>query len=90
MTVPASTIDPGSLVVLTDQSSHVMSAAVGIVTIGRDAQATVQIDDPRISRVHVRAEFVDGGWRVVDISKNGMYVGDSRANVVPVTPGLSA
>jgi transcriptional regulator with XRE-family HTH domain len=89
MTIPASTIDPGSLVVMTDRSSHVMSSAVGIVTIGRDAQATVQIDDPRISRVHVRAEFVDGGWRVVDTSKNGMYVGDSRADVVPVTQGLT-
>ena len=89
MTIPAPTVDPGSLVVLTDQSSLVMSSAVGIVTIGRDAQATVQIDDPRISRVHVRAEFVDGGWRVVDTSKNGMYVGDSRADVVPVTQGLT-
>ena len=89
MTTPASTIDPGSLVVRTDRSSHVMSSAVGIVTIGRDAQATVQIDDPRISRVHVRAEFVDGGWRIVDVSKNGMFVGDARADVVPVTQGLT-
>jgi transcriptional regulator with XRE-family HTH domain len=89
MTFPEASTDPESLVIRTDRSSFVMPPAVGIVTIGRDAQATVQIDDPRISRVHVRAEFVDGGWRVVDTSKNGMYVGDARTDLVPVTPGLT-
>lgn len=89
MTIPASRIDPGSLVVHTERSSHVLQPSAGAVTIGRDAAATVQIDDPRISRMHVRAEFVEGRWRVVDTSKNGMYVGGSRTAVAAVNQGLT-
>ena len=89
MTVPAPPIDPGSLVVRTDRSSHVVSPAVGVMTVGRDAQATVRIDDLRVSPMHVRAEFVDGGWRVVDTSESGMYASETRAAAVPVTQGLT-
>ena len=81
--------DPGSLVVRTEQSSQVMPPSVAVVTIGRDAAATVRIDDQRVSGMHVRAEIVDGRWQVVDTSENGMYVGGTRAGAVPITRELT-
>lgn len=66
-----------------------MPPSVAVVTIGRDAAATVQIDDQRVSGMHVRAEIVDGRWQVVDTSENGMYVGGTRTEAIPVTQGLT-
>ncbi len=69
--------------------SHVVSPRAGVATIGRDPHAQVKIDDARISRVHVRVEFVDGTWRAVDTSMNGMFLGTSRAHSVAVTDGMA-
>jgi transcriptional regulator with XRE-family HTH domain len=66
-----------------------MPPSVAVVTIGRDAAATVQIDDQRVSGMHVRAEIADGRWQVVDTSTNGMYVGGTRTGAAPVTQGLT-
>ena len=91
MTGPeSSTFEPGSLVVRTERSSYVISPRAGAATIGRDPHAQVQIDDPRISRVHVRLELVDGTWRAVDTSTNGMFLGSSRAHSIAITDGLTA
>jgi hypothetical protein len=89
MTRPDSSLEPGSLVVRTNGRSHVVSPRAGVATIGRDPHAQVKIDDARISRVHVRVEFVDGIWRAVDTSMNGMFLGSSRAHSVAVTDGLT-
>jgi transcriptional regulator with XRE-family HTH domain len=89
MTRPDSSLEPGSLVVRTNGRSHVVSPRAGVATIGRDPHAQVKIDDARISRVHVRVEFVDGTWRAVDTSMNGMFLGSSRAHSVAVTDGLT-
>ena len=88
MTRPDPSLEPGSLVVRTDWSSHVVSPRAGTATIGRDPHAQVQIDDARISRVHVRLERVDGTWRAVDTSMNGMFLGASRAHSVAITDGM--
>jgi transcriptional regulator with XRE-family HTH domain len=89
MTRPEPSLEPGSLVVRTNGSSYVVSPRAGVATIGRDPHAQVKIDDARISRVHVRVEFVDGTWRAVDTSMNGMFLGSSRAHSVAVTDGLT-
>jgi transcriptional regulator with XRE-family HTH domain len=89
MTRPDASLEPGSLVVRTNGSSYVVSPRAGVATIGRDPHAQVKIDDARISRVHVRVEFVDGTWRAVDTSMNGMFLGSSRAHSVAVTDGLT-
>jgi transcriptional regulator with XRE-family HTH domain len=89
MTRSESTFEPGSLVVRTDRSSYVFSPRAGAATIGRDPHAQVQIDDSRISRVHARLELVDGSWRAVDTSKNGMFIGNSRAHSIAITDGLT-
>ncbi|WP_319451082.1 MULTISPECIES: FHA domain-containing protein [unclassified Mycobacterium] len=89
MTRPEPSLEPGSLVVRTNGFSYVVSPRAGVATIGRDPHAQVKIDDARISRVHVRVEFVDGNWRAVDTSMNGMFLGSSRAHSVAVTDGLT-
>lgn len=89
MTRPESSLEPGSLVVRTDWSSHVVSPRAGTATIGRDPHAQVQIDDARISRVHVRLELVDGTWRAIDTSMNGMFLGTSRAHSVAINDGVT-
>jgi transcriptional regulator with XRE-family HTH domain len=89
MTRQEASLEPGSLVVRTNDLSYVVSPRAGVATIGRDPHAQVKIDDSRISRVHVRVEFVDGTWRAVDTSMNGMFLGSSRAHSVAVTDGLT-
>ncbi|MGA0840321.1 MAG: FHA domain-containing protein [Pseudomonadales bacterium] len=48
--------------------------------VGRDPDCELRIDDPRVSRQHVRAHFEGGVWRLEDLdSRNGM-----RVNGAPV------
>lgn len=89
MTSSEASLEPGSLVVRTDRSTYVVSPRVGAATIGRDPHAQVQLDDARISRMHVRLELVDGSWRATDTSMNGMFMGSSRAHSVTLTDGSS-
>jgi hypothetical protein len=50
-------------------------------TLGRDPDCELRVDDPRVSRQHVRAHFENGVWRFEDLgSRNGL-----RVNGVPVT-----
>jgi len=49
-------------------------------TLGRDPDCELRVDDPRVSRQHVRAHFEHGVWRLEDLgSRNGL-----RVNGVPV------
>jgi pSer/pThr/pTyr-binding forkhead associated (FHA) protein len=89
MTSSEASLEPGSLVVRTDRSTYVVSPRAGAATIGRDPHAQVQLDDARISRMHVRLELVDGSWRATDTSMNGMFMGSSRAHSVTLTDGSS-
>ena len=59
------------------------------MTIGRDAHATVQIDDPRISEVHLEVEHGEDGWRIVDTRRNGVFVDGVRADAFPLTDGVT-
>ncbi|AKN18405.1 hypothetical protein MHAE_08193 [Mycobacterium haemophilum DSM 44634] len=77
--------EPAVLVVHSGETSHAIEPGRGVVTIGREPQAGVQIDDPRISQEHLRAESSDGQWRIVDSSPNGMFVDGLRKTSVTVT-----
>lgn len=55
------------------------------VTIGREPQAGIQIDDPQISQEYLRAVSEDGQWRIVDNSRNGMFVDGRRKSSVTVS-----
>ena len=66
------------LVVRRGEASHVIDLADGDeVVIGRAAEATVQIDDARVSREHARLIHRDGALRVRDLgSRNGTRLND--------------
>jgi pSer/pThr/pTyr-binding forkhead associated (FHA) protein len=79
-----STAEPALLVVHSGETSHAIEPGRGVVTIGREPQAGVQIDDPRISQEHLRAESADGQWRIVDSSPSGMFIDGRRKASVTV------
>ena len=80
-----SAAQPALLIVHSDDTSHAVEPGQGVVTIGREPHADVQIDDPTISQEHLRAECANGQWRIVDDSPLGMFVDGSRRTSVPVT-----
>jgi transcriptional regulator with XRE-family HTH domain len=73
------------LVVGIGSRSHTLSPANGVAVIGRDASATVRINDDRISRSHIRLEPRHDGWQVIDTSTNGIFVDGVRRNSVLIT-----
>jgi pSer/pThr/pTyr-binding forkhead associated (FHA) protein len=81
----ASSAQPALLVVHSGETSHAIAPGRGVVTIGREPQAGVQIDDPQISQEHLRAEPANGQWRIVDSSPSGMFVDGQRKSSVTVT-----
>jgi pSer/pThr/pTyr-binding forkhead associated (FHA) protein len=80
-----SAAQPALLIVHSDDTSHAVEPGQGVVTIGREPDADVQIDDPTISQEYLRAECADGQWRIVDTSPSGMFVDGSRTTSLPVT-----
>jgi hypothetical protein len=63
--------------------------ADGPVIIGRELPAHIRIEDPRISRVHVRIETADGGWRVVDLnSTNGTFLDGQPITTAAINDGM--
>jgi transcriptional regulator with XRE-family HTH domain len=80
-----SSVQPALLVVHTGETSHAIEPGRGSVTIGREPQAGVQIDEPQISQEHLRAEPADGQWRIFDSSPSGMFVDGLRKTSVIVT-----
>jgi Nif-specific regulatory protein len=45
------------------------------LSIGRDPEGWLCLDDPTVSRNHTLLEQVDGGWRITDLgSRNGTFV----------------
>jgi transcriptional regulator with XRE-family HTH domain len=64
---------------------HTLDPMAGVAIIGRDASATVQLPDERVSRWHVRLEPHREGWHAIDTSTNGMYVDGVRRSSVLVS-----
>jgi len=55
------------------------------LTIGRDADALVHIDDQQVSRLHATVEPTSRGWLVTDHSRNGIFLDGRRTTSVLVT-----
>jgi pSer/pThr/pTyr-binding forkhead associated (FHA) protein len=85
MSSAASTARPALLVVHSGDTSHAIEPGRGAVTIGREPQAGLRIDDPQISQEHLRAEPTDGEWRIIDSSPGGMFVDGLRRTSVTIT-----
>lgn len=80
-----STAERTLLVVRSEDTSHAIESGQGVVTIGRESQADVAFDDPQISQEQLRAEPIDGFWRIVDNGPSGMFVDGQRTRSVTVT-----
>jgi adenylate cyclase len=60
---------------LTHQGDHfIVNSARPSITIGRDEQADIVIEDRRASRMHARIEQRRGKFILIDLSTNGSYV----------------
>ena len=58
---------------------------IGITTIGRDADNSIQLDDRTVSRHHARLESVSGECDIIDLeSANGTFV--NKEKIPPKTP----
>jgi pSer/pThr/pTyr-binding forkhead associated (FHA) protein len=57
----------------------------GEVTIGREFPAQIRIDDPRISRIHLRIDATANGWVATDTgSTNGTFVDGQRQSRIAI------
>ncbi|WP_197694457.1 FHA domain-containing protein, partial [Mycobacterium sp. E188] len=74
-----------ALTVRVGQATRTLAPAAGVAVIGRDAGATVEVDDERISRSHIRLEPHREGWQAFDTSTNGMFVDGVRRSSVLIT-----
>ncbi len=56
-----------------------------VVTVGRSDSCDIAVDDPRVSRTHLRITFLDG-WVLTDLgSTHGTWVGGERVEELRVT-----
>jgi class 3 adenylate cyclase len=72
-TVAPQTVEP-TLTLIHQGETFVVDAAHPSITIGRDEQADIVIQDRRASRMHARIERRRDKFVFVDISSNGSYV----------------
>src|SRR5215207_6169068 len=58
--------------------------------IGRAEDCELRIQNEYVSRYQAQVLFEGGQWRVRDLgSSNGIFVGDSRVQEMPITPSLT-
>jgi pSer/pThr/pTyr-binding forkhead associated (FHA) protein len=58
------------------------------VTIGRDSEATICLNDPQCSRIHCGIRYWDDIFVIRDMkSQNGMIVNEKQVEVAMLTPG---
>jgi serine/threonine protein kinase len=68
-----------------DQTSRAVILQKPMMTIGRDPDCELPLDDPKTSRRHARIDFDGQGYRLTDLnSTNGTYLGNAR-----LTPGIA-
>ncbi len=67
------------ILVHTPEGSRAVVLTPGGVSMGREADNDVPIDDPRASRHHARIAWTPEGWRFEDLgSSNGTWRGEER------------
>ncbi len=54
--------------------------------IGRDQSCDIRIEDPAVSHRHLEIRYRDGGFSLVDFSKNGTFIGETRLQKNAPTP----
>jgi len=69
--------------------AYTVAAEDGPITVGRQFPAQVIVDDPRISRNHLRLEVETAGWVGRDHSTNGVYINGQRQQEFTVTDSMT-
>jgi transcriptional regulator with XRE-family HTH domain len=80
---------PADLEIRCGNVTYTARAEGGPVVIGRESPAQVVVNDPRISRAHVRLQADRGSWVAVDNSRNGTYLDGTRLASFSVTDGMT-
>ncbi len=59
-----------------------------VITVGRGAEADLQVADTLASRIHCKISYKDGKYGLLDCdSRNGTYVNDSPIKECRIVPG---
>jgi transcriptional regulator with XRE-family HTH domain len=80
---------PPDLTIRSGEVAYTTGAGGPPVIIGREPPAEVVIDDPRISRTHLRLQPDGANWVAVDKSSNGTYLGEARQSSFVVADGMT-
>jgi transcriptional regulator with XRE-family HTH domain len=89
LAAPVVQTTPPALTMRVGDRSYTVEPADAPIAIGREFPAQVQINDPRISRTHLRVEVHAGGWVAFDHSANGAFVNGTRQQVSSISDGLT-
>lgn len=66
--------EPQGLQLIWQQRSHVFPRDQWPLILGRGSQASLRLDDARVSRTHARIDLMGGALQVTDLSINGTFV----------------
>lgn len=66
--------EPQGMQLVWKERAHVYPRERWPLLLGRGSQATLKIDDARVSRTHARIDLMGGAAQVTDLSINGTYV----------------
>jgi DNA-binding XRE family transcriptional regulator len=91
MTVQSDQVSPSvpALVIRCGDRDYTVTPGDGPITIGRQFPAQVVVDDPRISRNHLRLEAGAQGWVAHDHSSNGVFIGGQPRQEFRVTDAVT-
>lgn len=69
-----SAAEPGALRLIWSGKSRLLTAPDMPVVLGRSPQSLITLDDPRVSRIHVRLDWHGASFHLTDLSFNGTTV----------------
>lgn len=61
---------------------------IAVVRIGRLEGQEVVVMDPQVSRQHAELHYLDGGWQLKSLGRNGVLVDDLRIEEAPARHGM--
>src|SRR5262245_15958625 len=70
-----------------DRITTVVQLGARRITVGRDHENQIVLDDERVSRFHAELELGPSGYRLRDASTNGTLVNGELVTAVDLSPG---